>query len=61
MDYAIDNAAFAVIGALLLIVVGLLSWITVLLARIGQLEREARRARDYWSQQQRKASGWGRN
>jgi hypothetical protein len=54
MDSA--NGLMAVLGSLLLIVAGLLSWITLLLLKVRQLESELAARRRWWERSQREKS-----
>jgi hypothetical protein len=45
----------AILGSLLLIVAGLLSWITLLLLKVGHLERELAARRRWWERSQRES------
>ena len=49
------NGLLAILGSLLLIVAGLLSWITLLLLRLRQLERELAARRRWWERSQRES------
>jgi hypothetical protein len=50
------NGLLAILGSLLLIVAGLLSWITLLLLRLRQLESELAASRRWWERSQRDKS-----
>ena len=49
------NELMAILGSLLLIVAGLLSWITLLLLRLRQLEMELAARRRWWERSQRES------
>jgi hypothetical protein len=53
MDSA--NGLMAILGSLLLVVAGLLSWITLLLLKVRQLEMELAARRRWWERSQRES------
>jgi hypothetical protein len=53
MDSA--NGLMAILGSLLLLMAGLLSWVTLLLLKVGHLERELAARRRWWERSQRES------